>query len=244
MIKIVPSIAVIKGQCVHVDKANFNKVTKYDVNPLEVAQKFEAHGIDQIHMVDLEGAKKGHPVNYGVLETIAGYTNLQVDFSGGITTDGDISKAYEYGASYITAASVAVSRKDLFTSWLVSYGREKITLGADALQGKILIRGWQKNTDIDVADHIGYFYERGLKYVKTTDVSRDGEMSGPSLELYKQLLERYPGLCILASGGISSIEDIEKLQDIGVWGVIFNKAFYEDKIRLKDLERFTQKATS
>ena len=240
MIKIVPSIAVIKGQCVHVDKANFDQVTKYDVNPLEVAQKFEDHGIDQIHMVDLEGARQGRPVNYGVLETIAGYTNLQIDFSGGITTDGDISKAYEYGASYITAASIAVSRKELFSSWIISYGREKITLGADALNGKIAIRGWERNTDIDVFDHIGYFYERGLKYVKTTDISRDGELSGPSIDLYKQLIDRFPGICILASGGISTIEDIEKLQDIGVWGVIFNRAYYEDKIKLKDLERFTQ----
>ncbi len=240
MIKIIPSIAVIKGKVVRIQKADFSRITEYDISPLDVAKKFEDHGIDQIHMVDLEGARKGHPVNYGVLETIAGYTNLKIDFSGGITTDGDISKAYEYGASYITAASIAVARRDLFTSWIISYGREKITLGADALNRKISIRGWQKDTDIDVMDHIGYFYDRGLKYVKTTDIAKYGEMQGPSFDLYTDLLKKYPNLSVLASGGVSSVEDIEKLNDIGVWGVIFNKAYYEEKIKLKDIERFTQ----
>lgn len=240
MIKIIPSIYVIKGKIVRVHKADFDRVVEYDLNPLEVAQKFEDHGIDQIHMIDLEGAKTGHPVNYGVLETIAGYTNLQINFSGGITTDGDISKAYEYGASYITAASVAVSRRDLFASWIISYGREKIALGADALNRKIAIRGWLKDTNIDVMDHIGYFYERGLKYVKTTDIARHGEMKGPSFELYKKLLNEYPSLCIMASGGVSTLEDIEELNDLGIFGVVINKAFYEEKIKLKDIERFTQ----
>lgn len=240
MIKIIPSIAVIKGKVVRIQKADFTRVTEYDVSPLDVAKKFEDHGIDQIHMVDLEGARQGHPVNYGVLETIAGYTNLKIDFSGGITTDGDISKAYEYGASCVTAASIAVARRELFSSWIISYGREKITLGADALNRKITIRGWQKDTDIDVMDHIGYFYDRGLKYVKTTDVAKYGEMQGPSFDLYKELLDKYPSLCLLASGGVSSVEDIEKLNDLGVWGVIFNKAYYEEKVKLKDIERFTQ----
>jgi phosphoribosylformimino-5-aminoimidazole carboxamide ribotide isomerase len=244
MIKIVPSIAVMNRQCVHVDKANFNKVTRYDVNPVEVAQRFKDHGIDQIHMVDLDGARRGHPVNYEILETVAGHANIDVDFSGGITTDGDISKAYEYGAKYITAASIAVSNPKQFASWIISYGREKITLGADALDGKIQIRGWQKNTEIDIFDHIGHFYDRGLKYVKTTDISRDGDMEGPAFDLYKELIARFPGICILASGGVSSVQDIEKLQDIGVWGVIFNKAFYEDKISLKDIEKFTQHTAS
>lgn len=240
MIKIIPSISVMKGKVVRVQKADFTRLTEYDINPLDVAKKFEDHGIDQIHMVDLEGARRGHPVNYGVLETIAGYTNLKIDFSGGISTDGDISKAYEYGASYITAASIAVSRRELFSSWIISYGREKITLGADSLDRKIAIRGWQKDTNIDVLDHIGYFYDRGLKYVKTTDIAKDGDLQGPSFDLYKELLNKYPSLCVLASGGVSSVDDIEKLNDMGVWGVIFNKAYYEQKISLKDIERFTQ----
>lgn len=244
MIKIIPSIAVIKGKVVRIQKADFTQITEYDVSPLDVAKKFEDHGIDQIHMVDLEGARQGKPVNYGVLETIAGYTNLKIDFSGGITTDGDISKAYEYGASYITAASIAAARPELFASWIISYGREKITLGADALNRKIAIRGWQKDTDIDVMDHIGHFYDRGLKYVKTTDIAKYGEMQGPSFELYKDLLHKYPNLSVLASGGVSSVEDIEQLNELGVWGVIFNKAYYEEKIKLKDIERFTQHYSS
>lgn len=244
MIKIVPSISVMRGRCVHVDKENFRKVTQYDIDPLEVARKFETHGIDQIHMVDLEGAERGQPVNYGVLETISGYTRLKVDFSGGITTDGDISKAYEYGANYITAATIAVYQPDLFASWIVSYGREKITLGADSYNGKIAVRGWKKKTEIDLYEHIAYFYDRGLKYVKTTDIPRDGEMIGPAINLYKDLLKRFPNLCILASGGVSSIDDIKRLEEAGVWGVIFNRAFYEEKIKLKDIEQFTREYTT
>ena len=240
MIKIIPSISVIKGKVVRVEKSDFTRITEYDVSPLDVAMKFEDHGIDMIHMVDLEGAKQGHPVNYGVLETIAGYTKLKINFSGGITTDGDISKAYEYGATYITAASLAANQPDLFASWIISYGREKISLGADALDKKIAIRGWQKDTQLDVIDHIGYFYDRGLKYVKTTDIAKYGEMQGPSFNLYKELLAKFPHLCVMASGGISSIEDIERLEEIGVYGVVFNKAYFEEKIKLKDLERFTR----
>lgn len=240
MIKIIPSIYVIKGKLVRVHKAEFDRVLEYDKDPLEVARKFEDHGIDQVHMIDLEGAKTGHPVNYGVLETIAGYTNLKINFSGGITTDGDISKAYEYGATYITAASVAVTQRELFASWIITYGREKISLGADALNHKIAIRGWLKDTNIDVVDHIEYFYDRGLKYVKTTDISKHGELKGPAFELYKELLNKFPSLCILASGGVSSVEDIEELKDLGLYGVIIHKAFYEEKIKLKEIERFTQ----
>lgn len=244
MIKIIPSISVIKGKLVRVEKSDFTRITEYKSSPLDVAMQFEDHGIDMVHMVDLEGAKNGHPVNYGVLETIAGYTKLKINFSGGITTDGDISKAYEYGAKYITAASVAASRPELFASWIISYGREKISLGADALDRKIAIRGWQKGTELDIMEHIGYFYDRGLKYVKTTDIAKYGELQGPSFDLYKELLSKYPNLYLMASGGISSIEDIEKLNDLGVYGVVLNKALYEEKIKIKDLERFTRHYTT
>ena len=243
MIKIIPSISVIKGKVVSVDKSDFSRIKEYDVNPLDVARRFEDHGIDTIHMVDLEGAKQGHSVNYGVLETIAGYTKLKINFSGGITTDGDISKAYEYGATYITASSIAVVRRELFASWVLSYGPEKVALGADALDRKIAFRGWQKDTELDVIEHIGYFCERGLKYVKTTDIAKYGEMKGPSFELYKELIQKFPNICLMASGGISSVEDIEKLNELGVYGVVFNKAYFEEKIKLKDLERFTTHST-
>ena len=241
MIQIIPSIAIIDGKVIRLQQGDYSKEKVYDQTPIDLAKSFEDHGIEVVHLVDLDGARRGRPVNYHILEAIAGYTNLKVDFTGGIHTDGDISKAYEYGASYITAASIAVSRKELFASWIVSYGREKITLGADALGHKISVRGWQKQTDLDILDHIEYFYNRGLKYVKTTDISKDGVMQGPGFELYQQMLEKFEDICILASGGVRDIDDIEKLNEMGVFAVIFGKAFYEGRIKLKELEKFIVK---
>ncbi|MFT4741734.1 MAG: phosphoribosylformimino-5-aminoimidazole carboxamide ribotide isomerase, partial [Marivirga sp.] len=170
-----------------------------------------------------------------------GYTDLELDFTGGIHTDGDISKAFEYGADYITAASVAVERKELFASWIVSYGREKITLGADTLNGKIAYNGWKQSSDLDILEHIGYFYERGLKYVKTTEISKEGSLSGPAFELYASILKEFPEIKVLASGGVRGIDDIRKLDDMGVFAVIFGKAYYEGNITLNDLEEFIVK---
>ena len=238
MIHLIPSITVINGKTIRLTKGDYTKEKVYDDSPIDVAKKFEDVGIRTIHLVDLDGAKKGSPVNYATLETIAAYTDLYVNFSGGIHTDGDISNAYENGASSITSASVAVSDKELFASWLLSYGPEKIALGADALDRKIAIRGWQKETELDLFDHIEYFYNRNLKYVKTTDISRDGALEGPSFDLYKELLERFPGLGIFASGGVRSIDDFKKLNDLGIYAVIFGKAFYEERITLKEIEDF------
>ena len=205
---------------------------------MDVAKKFEDHGIRRIHLIDLEGAKKGKPVNYHILETIAGYTNLKVNFSGGIHTDGDISKAYEYGAESITAATMAAYDPELFVSWIQSYGREKVALAADHSAMKLKVGGWQRNTQIDLFEHIEFFYDRGLKYLKTTDISRDGTLDGPAFDLYSKVLEKYPGIYLFASGGVRSIKDIEKLDEMGVQGVLFGKAFYEGKITLKELEKF------
>ncbi len=238
MIQIIPSIAVIDGKTIRLQQGDFNKEKVYNESPMDVAKRFEDAGIKQIHLVDLDGARRGSPVNYAILETIAGHTDLKVDFTGGISTDGDISKAYEYGATYITAASVAVTRKELFASWIISYGRENITLGADALNGTIRFKGWQKKAEIDVFEHIDYFYSRGLKYVKTTDISKDGIQEGPSFDLYEEIIRRFPGICVLASGGIRSTDDIQRLEDIGVWGVIFGKAYYEGNLKLEDLKKF------
>lgn len=243
MIQIIPSIAIIDGKVIRLQQGDFSKEKVYDQTPIDLAKSFEDHGIEVVHLVDLDGARRGRPVNYHILEAIAGYTNLKVDFTGGIHTDGDISKAYEYGASYITAASVAVSRKELFASWIISYGREKITLGADAMDEKISVRGWQMQTELDLYDHIDYFYSRGLKYVKTTDISKDGVMEGPGFELYQKMMDRFPDLCLLASGGVRGIEDIEHLNDMGVFAVIFGKAFYEGRIKLKELEKFLVKVS-
>ena len=241
MIQIIPSIAIIDGKVIRLKQGDFSDEKVYDESPVDLAKSFEDHGIEVVHLVDLDGARRGQPINYHILEAIAGHTGLKVDFTGGIHTDGDISKAYEYGASYITAASIAVSHKELFASWIVSYGREKITLGADALDHKIAVRGWQKNTDLDIIDHIDYFYSRGLKYVKTTDISRDGTLEGPSVKLYQQILDTFPDICVLASGGVRNVQDIEVLNDMGVFAVIFGKAFYEGKIKLKELEKFLAK---
>jgi phosphoribosylformimino-5-aminoimidazole carboxamide ribotide isomerase len=239
--QIIPSISILNGKLTRLSKGDFSTEKVYKESPIDVAKRFEDHGIEVIHLVDLDGAKKGSPVNYHILETIAGYTNLKIDFTGGISTDGAISKAYEYGASYITAASIAVSQPDLFSDWIVSYGREKMTLGADALDGKIAIRGWQKNTEIDLFDHIERFYSRGLKYVKTTDISKDGVMTGPSFDIYKEIMNRFSGICVLASGGVQSIDDVKRLHDRGVFAVIIGRALYEENITLKELEGFLVK---
>jgi phosphoribosylformimino-5-aminoimidazole carboxamide ribotide isomerase len=197
-----------------------------------------------VHLVDLDGSEKGHPVNWHVLEAIAGHTDLKVDFTGGVVTDGDISKAFEYGAAYITAASVAVTDPELFASWIISYGREKITLGADVINRQtkeLLFRGWQSKSQSTLFDHLEYFYSRGLKYVKSTDVSHDGVLEGPAFEFYAEILKRFPDASILASGGVRGVDDIKRLNDMGIFAVIFGKAFYEGILKLNDLEQFLVK---
>jgi phosphoribosylformimino-5-aminoimidazole carboxamide ribotide isomerase len=238
MIQIIPSIAIKDGKIIRLTGADYDTATIYKESPIDVARKLEDHGIKVIHIVDLDGARRGSPVNYHFLEALNGHTDLELDFTGGVHTDGDISKAFEYGADYVTAASVAVENKELFASWIISYGREKVTLGADALDGKIAYKGWMQNTDIDIFSHIEYFYERGLKYVKTTDISKEGSLSGPSFKLYEEILKRFPEICVLASGGVRNIDDIKKLNDMGIFAVIFGKAYYEGNIKLKDLEQF------
>ena len=216
----------------------------YDENPLDLARRFEDHGIEVVHLVDLDGAEKGSPRNWHVLEAIAGHTNLKVDFTGGISTDGDISKAYEFGADYITAASIAVTDPELFASWIISYGREKMTLGADVVNRtskEILFRGWQRKANLTLFDHLEYFYERGLKYVKSTDVSRDGVLEGPAFDYYAEIKEKFPEMCVLASGGIRGIDDIKRLNEMGIFAVIFGKAYYEGVLKLNELEQFLVK---
>ncbi|MEQ9426268.1 MAG: 1-(5-phosphoribosyl)-5-[(5-phosphoribosylamino)methylideneamino] imidazole-4-carboxamide isomerase [Cyclobacteriaceae bacterium] len=238
MIQLVPSLSVINGKTVRLSKGNYSNEKEYKSTPLDVAKQFEDHGIRRIHLIDLEGAKKGKVVNYHILEMIAGYTNLNVNFSGGVHTDGDISKAFEYGAESVTAATMAVYDPELFVAWLQSYGREKVALAADHEKMKLKVGGWQSNTKIELFEHIQYFYDRGLKYLKTTDITRDGALEGPAFDLYQKVLESYPGIYLFASGGVRNIADIEKLDALGVHGVLFGKAFYEGRITLKDLEKF------
>ncbi len=214
----------------------------YDENPLDLSKRFEDHGIEVVHLVDLDGAEMGSPQNYFVLEAISGHTDLKIDFTGGISNDGDISKAFEYGADYITASSIAVTNPKLFASWIVSYGREKMTLGADVtdiVSRKIAFRGWQQKAEnLTLFDHVRFFYERGLKYVKSTDVSRDGVLEGPAFDFYQDILDHFPDLQILASGGVRDMDDIRRLNDMGIFAVIFGKAYYEGVLKLKDLEQF------
>lgn len=244
MIQIIPSIAIRKGHVVKMRKGDPTSEKAYDENPLDLARRFQDHGIEVVHLVDLDGAEKGSPKNWHVLEAIAGHTTLKIDFTGGISTDGDISKAFEFGAHYITAASLAVTDPELFASWIISYGREKMTLGADVVNRaskEVLFRGWQRKANITLFDHLEYFYSRGLKYVKSTDVSRDGVLEGPAFDFYEELRQRFPELCVLASGGVRGIDDIKRLNDMGIFAVIFGKAYYEGILKLKDIENFLVK---
>lgn len=238
MIQIIPSIWLIEGKVIRLRQGDFSSEKVFDTNPLDVAKRFENEGIKVVHLVDLDGARKGEPVNYHALETIAGHTSMEVDFTGGVMTDGDVMKSFEYGAKYITAGTVAYQHKELFASWVMSYGREKMTLSADALNGKVAIKGWQKDTSLDLFEHIQYFYDRGLKYVKTTDISRDGVMEGPNFDLYKQIMDRFPNISILVSGGVRGVDDIHKLNDMGIFAVIFGRAYYEGKLQLSELKPF------
>lgn len=235
---LVPSISVINGKTARLQQGDFSKETTYEESPLDIAKQFEDHGISRIHLIDLDGARRGRTVNFDFLHVISAYTGLTINFAGGMHTDGDVLKAFEYGAESITAASVAVSNKELFSNWLMSYGRKKVALAADSLDGMIRIRGWQKATSMDLFEHVAYFYERGLKYLKTTDISKDGALSGPSFELYKNLVREFPNLSIFASGGVRNIDDIKQLNDLGLYGVIFGKAFYEGNISLDDIDSF------
>jgi phosphoribosylformimino-5-aminoimidazole carboxamide ribotide isomerase len=244
MIQVIPSIAIRNGKVVKMRKGDPASEKAYNENPLDLAKRFESHGIEVVHLVDLDGAERGNPKNYHVLETIAGHTDLKVDFTGGICTDGDIDKAYEFGAAYITASSIAVTNPELFSSWIISYGREKMTLGADVtdiVSKKIAYRGWLKKSEITLFDHVQYFYDRGLKYVKSTDVSRDGVLEGPAFSFYQEILDNFKDLKVLASGGVRGVDDIKKLNDMGIFAVIFGKAYYEGILKLKDLEQFIVK---
>lgn len=240
MFEIIPAIWINNGKCVRLKRGDFTTEEIISHNPLELARSFEEHGMSKLHLVDLDGAKRGEPKNYHILETIAGHTDLKIDFTGGISTDGDVNKAFEHGAHTVTASSVAAQNPEKFTQWIISYGREKIKLAADINPSdyKIKIEGWIKKTEIDLFDHIDYFFERGLKYLKCSDISRDGVMDGPNGDLYKKIMEKYPGICLIASGGVRNVDDFRQLRQLGLNGVVFGSAFYENKISIEDLDAF------
>jgi phosphoribosylformimino-5-aminoimidazole carboxamide ribotide isomerase len=238
MIKIIPAIDIIDGKCVRLSQGDYSKKTIYNENPLEVAKMFEAAGIQFLHLVDLDGAKQKRIVNHKVLHEITSKTSLKIDFGGGVQTDEMIEMAFENGATQITGGSVAVRNPDLMANWFQKYGSEKIILGADAHHEKIAISGWEESSGQSIYDFVENWVKKGTKYCISTDVAKDGMLQGPSFNLYKKLQEKNSSLNIVASGGISCIEDIEKLNEMGIYGVIVGKAFYEGRIQLNELANF------
>ncbi len=235
MINIIPAIDIIDGKCVRLTQGDYNKLSEYG-NPLDLALAFEDAGCKRLHLVDLDGAKASHIINYKILETLATRTQLVIDFGGGIKNDDDIRIAFNSGASIVTGGSVAVKRPEIFLSWLSKYGSDRVILGADARNGKIATDGWQKNSDYEIIDFIGEYISKGVSQTICTDISCDGTLQGPSIELYKKIIEYYPDLNVIASGGVGSMSDVEQLNDIGIRQVIVGKAIYENKITLKEIE--------
>lgn len=238
MIEIIPAIDIIDGKCVRLTQGDYQQKTIYNENPLEVAKMFEDSGIKRLHVVDLDGAKAQHIVNYRTLEQITGKTSLIVDFGGGLKSDDDLRIAFECGASMITGGSIAVKKPDVFSNWISKYGTEKLILGADVKDEKIAVSGWIEETDLMLLPFIEKYKSQGINKVICTDISKDGMLEGVSLELYKKVLRKFPDLFLIASGGVGSIKDIESLDKANVPAVIFGKAIYEGKIKLKELANF------
>lgn len=238
MIEIIPAIDIIEGKCVRLSKGDYDSKKVYNENPVEVAKEFEANGIRRLHVVDLDGAKSHHIVNYRILEKIATQTSLIIDFGGGIKSDEDLDIAFSSGAQMITGGSIAVKEPELFSEWISKYGSDKIILGADVKDKKIAVGGWKEGTDVELMPFLDQYIKKGIKKVICTDIECDGMLQGPSTDLYKEILEEYPTLYLIASGGVSCIDDIIKLEEAKVPAVIFGKALYEGKIQLKDLKIF------
>lgn len=236
--RIIPAIDIIDGKCVRLTQGDYAQQTTYRENPLDQAKEFEDHGMQFLHLVDLDGAKSQKIVNYRTLESIASHTNLAIDFGGGVKSDKDAQIAFDSGAQQITGGSIAVKDQALFTSWLERYGSDKIILGADVKDGCIAINGWKETSSLALKPFLTAYKQRGAKYVICTDVSKDGMLQGPAVDLYKDLLEELPSLYLIASGGVSNMEDVYGLKEIGCEGAIIGKAIYENKITLKQLEQF------
>ena len=238
MIEIIPAIDLIDGKCVRLSQGDYNKKTVYNENPLEIAKMFVDAGIRRLHLVDLDGAKAHHIVNQKVLEIIATKTNLIIDFGGGLKSDEDLRIAFESGAQMITGGSIAVRNPEIFIAWIEKFGAEKIILGADVNDEKIAVGGWLESTDIELMPFIQNYMQKGISKVICTDISKDGMLAGTSLDLYKKMLQIEPEMYLIASGGVSSIADIELLEQANIPAVITGKAIYEGKFSLDELGRF------
>lgn len=238
MIEIIPAIDLIDGKCVRLSQGDYSQKTVYYEDPLDVAKIFEDAGIRRLHVVDLDGAKAQHIVNHKVLERIATHTDLVIDFGGGLKSDNDLRIAFESGAAMITGGSIAVKNPEIFTAWIQQFGAEKIILGADVKDRKIAVGGWLETTDIDLMPFIKEYMEKGISKVICTDISKDGMLGGPAVSLYQEMLQKEPEMYLIASGGVSTVTDIDTLQENQIPAVIIGKAIYEGKIALKDLEKF------
>ena len=236
---IIPAIDIIDGKAVRLTKGDYNQKKIYNEDPLEVAKMFEASGIQRLHLVDLDGAKQKRIINQKVLESIATNTSLLIDFGGGVQTDYDIQLAFDSGAHQVTGGSVAVKNPEMFEGWLLKYGVEKIILGADVLNGKIAVSGWQEDSAWLLDDFLEKYVAKTIKYVISTDVSKDGVLAGPAVDLYRDVVEKCPGLEVIASGGVSKMDDILELDKLPLYGVIVGKAIYENRISLKEVEGFS-----
>ena len=235
MIELIPAIDIIDGKCVRLSKGEYDSKKVYNENPLEVAKEFEANGLKRLHVVDLDGAASKHIVNYRTLEQLAGHTSLTIDFGGGIKTDDDLHIAFDSGAQMVTLGSIAIKNPELFERWLKTYGNERIILGADAKNGKIAVSGWKEESETELMDFLARYITKGISKVLCTDISRDGMMEGPATDLYREIMQAHPDIHLIASGGVSNIDDIYRLDEAGIPAVVFGKAIYEGRIRLKEL---------
>jgi phosphoribosylformimino-5-aminoimidazole carboxamide ribotide isomerase len=241
--QIIPAIDLIDGKCVRLTQGDYEQKKIYNEYPLEVAKEFEDAGLTRLHLVDLDGARAGEVKNWKVLEDIAGKTNLAIDFGGGIKTEKDVQIVFDSGAALATIGSIAVKNENEFVGWLEEFGTGKFLLGADVKEEKIAIHGWQETTELWVYDFIEKYLQYGIKQIFCTDISKDGKLEGPSIELYKKILQKFPELHFISSGGASSIKDLEELKTIGCSGAIVGKAIYENRISLKELEMFNSRPT-
>jgi phosphoribosylformimino-5-aminoimidazole carboxamide ribotide isomerase len=236
--QIIPAIDIIEGKCVRLTQGDYEQKKIYNEHPLEVAKEFEDAGLKRLHLVDLDGAKASSVRNWKVLETIAGKTSLIIDFGGGIKKEDDVKIVFSSGATLVTIGSLAVKNEFEFVKWLLTFGADKFLLGADVKEEKIAVSGWLETTDIWIYDFIQKYVEHGVQQIFCTDVSKDGKLEGPSIDLYKNVISKFPKLYFIASGGVSSIKDLEHLKEIGCSGAIVGKAIYENRISLNDLKKF------
>ena len=242
MIEIIPAIDIIEGKCVRLTKGDYDTKKIYDDDPVEVAKRFESYGISRLHVVDLDGAKSQHIVNHKVIEKIADHTSLVIDFGGGIKSDEDIDIAFASGASLVTIGSVAVKNPEMFYRWVEQFGPQKVILGADVKNGLISINGWKEEGNDELMPFLRKYTDKGIENVLCTDISKDGMLEGTAIELYKRIMAEFPEMHLIASGGVSNMEDIVALEEAGIPAVVFGKAFYEGRITVDELTEFMNKS--